>query len=195
MIVLGLDQAPRGIGWAYGEPGSVPARGWRENPDYDDNEELLLDDITDWLVTFVRAHKIERIYYEQIIVRTTRVNTKTTYKQFAVWSAIMCAARELGMPRHHCRITFISDWRAEFHHGMRPQRGHDGSESDAWKAMAVKECARRGWWTDDHNAAEACGIWDYGCKCEDKVYRARSKVATRRAEHAADEARREALAI
>lgn len=192
MICLGLDQAPRGIGFAYGEPGAVPKFGWRENPDYGDSEERLLDNVSDWLAQFIKSSGAERIFYEQIIIRTDRVNTITAYKQFVIWAAIMVAAKALNLPREHCSMVLISDWRKEFHHGMRPQRG-SGAESAAWKDMAIKECARRDIYTTNHNAAEAVGIWDFGCKCEDRTYRARSKVMKRRAEHDADEARRAAL--
>ena len=192
MIVLGLDQAPRGIGWAYGEPGSVPQRGWRENPDYGDNTARLRRDVREWLVTFAKSTGANAIFFEQVLVRKHGLHMPTLHKQFAVVGGIETAAEMLGLEDHCCEVM-IADWRAEFHHGTRPQKG-DGGESSAWKTLAIKECARRGWWTDDHNAAEACGIWDFGCKCSDKVYKARARVGKRRAQHEADEARREALA-
>ena len=193
MIVLGLDQAPRGIGWAYGSPGSVPARGWRENPDYGDNTARLRRDVREWAMTFIKSTGANAIFFEQVLVRMHGLHMPTLHKQFAVVGGIETAAEMLGL-EDDCYEVMIADWRTRFHHGMRPQRGQ-GGEGDAWKAMALKECAARNWWTADHNAAEACGIWFYGCLSSDKVFRARSKVATRRAEHAADEARREAMAI
>lgn len=191
MIVCGLDQSPRGIGWAVGEPGSVPLRGYVENPNYGDNTARLGVYVFRWAVAFFTEHQVARIFYEQIIARRNGFNAPTFHKQARVVGGIELAAAELGMADHAYEVL-IADWRREFHHGLSPAKGR-GDESEAWKALALKECAARNWWTEDHNVAEACGIWDFGCKCEDPTYRARARLLKRRAEHDADEARRAAL--
>ena len=190
-MIVAFDQAPRGIGWAYGLPGSVPTRGWRENSDFGDNTARLRRDVREWAVSFLKSVGATSIYFEQILVRKFGLHMPTLHRQFAVVGGIETAAEMVGL-EDRCFEVMIADWRREFHHGAQPQRGK-GDESAAWKALALKECAARNWWTEDHNIAEACGIWDYGCKCEDNIYRQRAKRAKRRAEHEADEARRAAL--
>jgi hypothetical protein len=193
MQILGLDQSPKGIGWAYGQPGEVPTRGYRPNPDYGDNTARLRKSVREWLVTFGKSIGVERIYFEQILVRDTKkgLHMPTLHKQFAVVGGIETAAEQLGL-EDDCYETLIADWRREFYAGSRPTKGQ-GSSSDAWKDMALQECLRRGWLIDNHNIAEACGVWDYGCKHSDKIYRVRAGVTKRRQQSAADEARRAGL--
>ncbi len=194
MIIVGFDQSPKGIGWAHGEPGSVPKHGYRQNHDFGDNECLLFGDVHQWALEFLKSVGADAVYFEQIILRHD--NAQVLYDQFSVVMGINAAAFDLGLSKNIYMAT-IGKWRTEFHHGMRPIKGTK-DQSEAWKMMAMKECAARNWWIDAdpkiaHNIAEACGIWDYGCKCEDNIYRQRAKRAKRRAEHDADEARRAAL--
>lgn len=192
MIVAGLDQSPRGIGFAVGSPGSVPLRGYRENPDFGDNTARLGIDVYRWAQGFIREHRVERIYYEQILLRKHgSFDAHVFHKQARVVGGIELAAAEAGLADDAYEVL-VADWRREFHHGMQPQRDK-GDLSAAWKALALKECAARNWWTEDHNVAEACGIWAFGCLCEDPIHRARSRLAKRRAQHEQDEERRAAL--
>lgn len=188
MIVLGLDQAPVGTGFAYGEPGGRPTFGYHPNGDYGDNTARLRKHVREWLVNLIKSAGIERIYFEQIIVRKHGLHMPTLHKQFAVVGGIETAAEMLGL-LDDCYEVLIADWRTEFYSGGRPSKTAD-SESDGWKAMASPECARRGWLTDNHNVAEALGIWHFGCVCTDRIYRVRSGVHKRRAQSAHDEARR-----
>lgn len=188
MIIVGMDQAPRGIGFAHGPPGSVPVRGWAELPDYGDNTARLSGCVFDWATAFLKSVGAEAVYFEQILVRKFGLHMPTLYKQFAVVAGIEFAARQLGL-HDYCYQVMVADWRTEFYAGARPSKNCD-ELSTAWKDMAVAECARRNWYTDNHNIAEACGLWDYGCKCADKVYRHRARVSKRRQQSAADEARR-----
>lgn len=187
MLVLGLDQSPKGIGWCYGLPGAKPAFGYHQNLDFGDNTARLGRHVREWLITFAKSAGVETIYFEQVLVRKYGLHMPTLYRQMAVVAGIETAAEMIGL-EDSCFQIMIADWRTQFHHGMRPPKGQ-GDESDAWKAMAIKECARRDWYTTDHNIAEACGIWHYGCLVQDKVFRARQRVAKRRAESVADEAR------
>jgi hypothetical protein len=191
MIICGFDQAVKGTGWAYGPPGDVPVRGWQEFPDYGDNTARLGKYVRQWAITFLKSTGAERVYFEQVLVRKVGFHMPTLQKQLKVQGSLETAAEMVGL-EDHAYEALIADWRREFHHGLRPGKNAE-SESAAWKVLAVKECASRGWWTEDHNIAEACGVWHYGCLCEDKVYRARAKLSDRRAQSAADDARRAAL--
>ena len=190
MLVVGFDQAPSGIGFCYGEPGEKPTFGWHENPDYGDNTARLGKSVREWVLTFAKSMGAEQLYFEQIIVRKFGLHMPTLYKQFAVVAGIETACEMLGL-QDDCYQVLIANWRTEFYAGLRPPKNSDG-ESAVWKDMALKECARRNWFTDNHNAAEACGIWDYGCKITDKAYRLRSRVDKRRQQSGQDAARQAA---
>lgn len=180
MIILGCDEAPRNIGYCYGEPGALPTWGCHENPDYGDNTARLGRHVREWLVTLGKLIGVERIYFEQILVRKFGLYMPTLHKQFKVVGAIETAAEMLGL-EDDCFEVDIGDWRREFYRGRRPPKGAD-SQSAVWKEIAVQECLARNWLVEDHHAAEACGIWFYGCVHSDRRFRAQHKVTTRRAE-------------
>lgn len=191
MLVVGLDQAPVGTGFCYGEPGITPTWGFHPNAEYGDNTARLQKHVREWAVTFFKSIGAERVYFEQIIVRKFGLHMPTLYKQFAVVSGIEAAASMTSL-EDDCFQVLISDWRREFYAGSRPTKGQD-DESAAWKDMAKVECARRGWLIDNHNIAEACGIWFYGCCHADDKFRRSQLADKRRRQTAADDARRAGL--
>lgn len=207
MIILGLDQAPTGIAFAHGEPGAVPVRGYKEVPDFGNNTARLGEWVFEWTTARVKSIGADRIYGELPVLRMKGFNAPIFYKQVVMVVAIELACAKLGL-RDHVYFPEVNDWRKEAYAGERAPRitkkqreaGLSGIESDAWKDMAVTECARRSWYISEvldrkpnHNVAEACLIWDYGCKHADRVYRMRQKVHTRRRQSEADEARRAGL--
>jgi hypothetical protein len=180
LIILAFDQAPRNIGFAHGEIGGVPTRGVKENPDYGENTARLGKHVREWALQLIKSSGAERVYFEQVLVRRHGLYMPTLFKQLKVACAIETAAEMAGLI-DDCFETDISDWRREFYLGERPSRGAD-SESEVWKSMAKIECARRGWLVDDHNAAEACGIWFYGCLHTDRRLRAKHNIEAKRKE-------------
>lgn len=190
MIIAGFDQAVRRIGWCYGEPGTTPTRGLKDLPDFGDNTQRLGRYVRDWAKNFLKGIGAERAYVENIFVRKHGFNMPVFMKQARVLLTLEDAAELAGLDADlGFWVVDISDWRREEYAGSRPTKGQ-GSESEAWKDMALAECLRRNWLVDDHNVAEACLIWDYGCRHADTVYRTRSGVTKRRQQSAADEARR-----
>lgn len=182
MILLAMDQAPRFIGWAYGSPGEVPKRGVRANGSYGNNEVLLGIEVYNWALNFIKSVGADRLYLEQIIQRQSGFHSHTFDTQAMVRSAIQLAAVHAGIaPEDGIFEIMVADWRREFYGGRRPPKNAD-SQSDAWKMMAKVECADRGWLVEDHNAAEACGIWFYSCLHTDRRFRANHKITKRRAE-------------
>lgn len=160
MIVLGLDQAPRGIGFAFGEPGAVPVVGYHSNPGFGDNTSRLSQHVYDWASELIRTVRPQVIYYEQVLVNLQRVEINTLWKQMAVVNSIELACAHLGMS-DACFLVLIADWRRHFFNGRRP--GHTAAD---WKALALLECEHRGWPQDNHHIAEACGIWSYACSLQ-----------------------------
>lgn len=180
MKILGLDQAVKGIGWCVGEPGARPSYGWRENPDYGENTARLGKSVFDWLVQFCKSAGVDRIFFEQVLVRRHGLHMPTLQKQLRVVGAIEFAAIELGLIDDVFEVD-LADWRREFYAGRRPPKDAD-SQSKAWKELSLVECADRGWLIEDHNIAEACGIWHFGCCYSDRRYWTTQKVHKRRAE-------------
>ncbi len=180
MIVLAFDQAPSNIGWAYGAPGERPVWGLKRNPDYGENTARLGKHVRDWALALIKSCGAERVYFEQIIVRKHGLHLPTLHKQFKVAGAIETAAEMAGL-EDEAYETDIADWRREFYAGQRPNKGAPDL-SEAWKDMARVECARRGWLIEDHNVAEACGIWVYGCLISDPKLRRQHRIDVRRSE-------------
>lgn len=207
MIILGLDQAPRGIGWAHGEPGTVPMRGYKTNPETGENEGHLSGDVFDWTKNFARSVGANAIYFEQIIVRKFGLDVRVLHRQFAVAQAIVLAAREIGLVNHIYDVD-VADWRNEVYAGARAPRATKAQreaglriETDAWKNMSLVECARRGWLITEilpgtadqpnHNVAEACLLWEYGCRHADRKYKTRARMDRARQQMKIDDARQE----
>jgi hypothetical protein len=137
----------------------------------------------------LRSVGAERVYFEQVLVRSHGLHMPTLFKQMKVVCAIETAAEMLGL-QDHCFEVDIADWRREFYLGARPTKTPD-AESQTWKDMALAECLRRNWLVDDHNAGEACGIWFFGCLHSDPNLKHQHKIEVRRAQSRRDEVRRE----
>lgn len=205
MIVCGFDSAPVGIGWAYGEPGSVPTRGYRPNPNFGDNTARLGWDIFEWSRIFLKTIGADSVFIEEIIVRKHGFQMHVHEKQMTVKLAIEFACATIGL-QDFVRVVDVADWRNEFYAGARAPRATKQQreagirvETDAWKQMAITECARRGWFISEimdrkinHNIAEACGIWHYGCCFVDKRFRIKARGDRSRQQMKIDDARREA---
>lgn len=191
MIVLALDQAPRGAGFCYGDGSALPKWGYREFPSFEGNESALMDHVFDWLVTLGKSVGAEVAFTEQIVINARAINTAVLHKQFAVYDAIAFACGKRGLNIDHYE-ALIAEWRVSFL-GIGGAPKHAGkSRTDYLKDLAMRECAARGWLPGTHHEAEAIGIWDYGLKKLDASYRHRSAFQTRRAQTRRDEERRSA---
>lgn len=183
MIILGLDQAPVGTGFAYGAPGSRPVFGYHANADYGNNTARLRKHVREWATNLIKSAHAERVYFEQIVLRVQGFDANVVHKQYAVVGGIETACEMTGLLDDVFEVL-IADWRREFYSGSRPGNGN------TWKDLACVECARRGWLTDNHNVAEALGIWHFGCLCTDRRYRTNAAVMKRRAQLAQERSER-----
>lgn len=174
MMVLGVDQAPRHTGFAYGESrvGCVPVWGVKHFESYGENEIFLIRDVRRWLLTLCEEVQPAVIYCEQIIINQRHINLPVTYQQFAVVAAISSVAEHLGIDVFQ---VDIATWRKRaLGKSNKPKWAVDGE--DQWLKEAAKlACADRNWLIEDHNSAEAALIWEYGCAHADKEYMAASK--------------------
>lgn len=168
IIVLGLDQAPAGSGWAVGDGMRPPQRGYKQFPDYGENESALIGTVIDWLVTLAKSSGAEAIYTEQIILSLRHPNIPVLIKQAAIVAAVatVCSKHFLNLPHYQAEI---SSWRKRC-----------GIMGPDWKQAALQWSLAQGWPTDNHHVAEATGIWHFGL-CElNKGYRHHTEVSARR---------------
>lgn len=174
MMVLSLDQAPRHSGFCYGESkhGVVPTWGVKHFDSYGENEIPLMRDYRRWLVTLCEEIRPAVIYCEQIIINAQHINLPVTYQQFAVVAAICATCEFVGCDLYQ---VDIATWRKRAL-GKNNKPKWAPTNEDGWLKEAAKfACAQRNWLIDDHNAAEAALIWDYGCAHCDTAYRAATK--------------------
>ncbi len=184
-MILGLDQSPRITAYCYGEPQGKPTFGSHHHPDYGDNTQALKRECRQWLTQFAKSIGATSIYWEQIIIYPQRLETNDLHKQFGLAAVIEIVADELGIEAYE---TLLTDWRKLFL--GRPGAPGFVKDKTAWlKAAAERACLERGWPVKNHHEAEAGGIWNYGCACENKLYRLNAEAAMRRAEHVADRQR------
>jgi len=175
MIVIGLDQAPNNIGWAYSsdDESARPVWGCRVNGQYGENEAALMRDIKPWLTTFLISCGADAVYFEQILVNVGKFNMRTLHAQFAVTSTIQFACGELGID---CYDVDVSRWRKRFlGRGNAPKWTAANDRTNWLKDSALRACADRGWLTDNHHAAEALGIMEFGLACSSPAYARRTK--------------------
>jgi hypothetical protein len=186
MMVLALDQAPRHTGFCYGESSLelTPTWGVIDFPSYGENDVLLLRDVRKWLNGLVDRVQPKVIYCEQIVISTQHIHLPTTYEQFAVVAAItaVCADRDIDLFQ-----VDIATWRKRgLGRGNRPKDVATG-ETKWLKEAALKACLDMGWLVDNHNAAEAALIWDYGCAHADIEYRRKTAARATRVRMAMEE--------
>jgi hypothetical protein len=177
MIVVGLDQAVKGIAYAYGEPGSVPARGYHELPDYGDNTARLGGAVRKWAVPFFKSTGAELIYFEEIF--KGEKSLPVLFKQITVITNLETAADMIGLADCIFEVS-VSAWRKDFFMGAKPTKPKDKSEQ--WKKMAMAQCLRKDWLVDQHDVAEACGIWFHSCMLADARFRHAQRIHHRRAD-------------
>lgn len=174
MIVLGLDQAPRHTGFCHGEAkfGVTPKWGVKDFESYGENEIPLIRDYRRWLLTLCEFVQPDVIYCEQIIINQRHINLPVTYQQFAVVAAISSIAEHLDIEVYQ---VDIATWRKRALGKCNKPKWAPTGEDDWLKSAAKKACLDRNWLIENHNAAEAALIWDYGCSHCDPAYRAETK--------------------
>lgn len=189
MIVLGIDQAPRNCGYCYGDTSSEapPKWGCVEFPSFGENGVLLIREIRKWMMSIIEIAKPQFIYCEQIIIRPAHINLPVTYQQFAVVAGIEAACDFYNV---ECFMVDLSVWRKRFlGRGNAPKWAVD--RTDWLKEAAKQSCLERGWLVDNHHAAEAIGIYDFGAAHCDIEYRRKTAARVTRARMGSEEEARE----
>lgn len=191
MIVLALDQAPRHTGYCYGEADILtrPVWGTKDFESYGENEQLLMRDYEKWFVALIERARPDKIYFEQVIVRKFGFDFKVFYQQVAVVCTIMFVAMKAGIDAEQIDISV---WRARGLGKANKPKWASRGEDDWLKEAAKMACFdNHGWLIEDHNAAEAALIWDYGSACASREYRGQTAARAARVRMAREEKDRE----
>lgn len=187
MRVLSLDQAPVNTGWAVGSPDmKAPTAGLFRMRSWGDDEDGRCHEYIVWLEGMCERYQPTHIFREQLFPITDERQFMTVAAQHMIVGLIAATAK-----RFHCeyRQVLVADWRKRFLGTSKALPGLKGDKARRWfKEQAVVACARRGWDITQEDAAEACGILDYGLASIDRDYAGRTDVIFRRAEHQRDHA-------
>lgn len=152
--ILALDVATK-TGVAEGRPGDVPHL---QTIDFRGKDDLtgVYGRATLWLATKLRDDPPVLVVIEKPVPPASaygHTNYDTTLITIGMFG-ILCGIV-------HCKgirleIAPISTWRKHF-------IGKGNYPGKIAKDMALQRCDLLGWDAEDHNAAEAAGIWDWAC--------------------------------
>ena len=189
MIVLALDQSRKNTGFCYGaaDIDVVPKWGVQPFESYGENGVLLIREVRKWAISLMEIVRPDAVYCEQIVINAARFNSQTVYEQFEVVAGIEAACDFIGC---ECLMVDIGTWRKRgLGRGNAPKWTVD--RTDWLKDAAMKACAERNWLIDNHHAAEAALIWDFGAAHLDIEYRRRTAARVTRVRMAMEALARE----
>jgi hypothetical protein len=109
------------------------------------------DALERWLRGQHRLHRFTHYVFEAQHV-AAKMDIDTVYMLIALGGVVEKFAFQVGA---HCYKVHISEWRKHF-----LGRGAGFGKTNP-KELAIQRCAQYGWYTDVHDAAEACGILDF----------------------------------
>lgn len=155
--ILGLDPATR-TGVAFGAPGQTPQL-WTENFGGEDATWVeIYANATYWLADFLRTRSPAAIAIEEPVPPsaikgfTNHATTMVTIGLFGVFTGIIGCKKIKLIP------VRIQTWRKHF-----LGAGNGNLKTKEAKQAALRRCRQLGWEAPGHDAAEAGGIFDWGC--------------------------------
>jgi len=170
-LILGLDIASV-TGWAVGLPGSKPLSGYIKLAG---DIGPKMHQLHDALHGLVRQHDPTWIVFEQPIHEIPKRRDKfgnsvgkgspaTLRMSLALCGVAEMVASEANIP---VAEVFMGTWRKHFIGAAQSPKG----QTSMWlKNLAVQRCKQLGWGELTHDAAEACGVWDYACSLRSKAH-------------------------
>ncbi len=152
--ILTLDLSTH-IGWAAWPSGHSVAYGTYDLPQTGPDIGRMLRAYDDWWRHMAAVHKPTHLCFEAPFVGGPRMNNVTIYKLINLAGHTEYAAQASGV--RYFQVA-IPKWRKHFF-------GKGGGKRDEMKALAMRECTRRGWRPADDNQADALGMLDYAAHC------------------------------
>lgn len=153
-MILSLDIATT-TGWAVGSPGDKPIAGLvKTSGDIGQKMSQLRYGIQE----LGHEYKPDLIIFEQPLHHVPKQGSSNVLRlALALCGVAEMIAHDAGV---RCVEVPISTWRKHFiGYGRAPKDAHKG-----WcKDQVIHRCQLLGWGDLPHDAAEACGIWDYAC--------------------------------
>ena len=154
--IWGIDQNTKS-GIAEGEPGSAPVlHTVNFRRDDTDTPEDLYERATFYFADRFRHDPPGLIAIERVVPPSAAqgfTNHNTTLVTLGIYAIVIGIVRCKSIP---LRIVGVSTWRKAF-------LGKGNLAGDVAKRAAVTTCKRLGWEPEDHNSAEAGGIWFWAC--------------------------------
>lgn len=164
MRVLGIDPAMR-TGFCHGEPGGQPVYSLWQIPDHDNRAERLCA-LEDRVRFMLKGNGITHVFFDQpyIALFEDAKGEKTVDRRqlkllLGYENAIEQACSREGVP---CAAVAPISWRVEILKVSRVKGGRD-----EWKKRAIAWCVSRGWNIEQDDIAEACCVWEFGCRKKD----------------------------
>lgn len=150
-VVLSLDIATT-LGWALHKPGMErPFFGSLRLPGGPGDIGWRAHKLREFLRDQHKMHGITHIVFEAQHV-SSKIDMKVIQMLLGLAGVAELFAHDKGIRIYKAHI---SEWRKHF-----LGRG-SGFGKDNPKELALRACETLGWYTDSHDAADACGILDY----------------------------------
>lgn len=160
-MIMALDLAMQ-MGFCVGRPGEKPVMGsisLRANSLHPGAKFCAL---VDWLAPMLKMYRPYRLIYEAPMLTMPEGKTDETGKRRGGNAKTMLAL--IGYANHADMLA--CRWSVEVVAGAASTaRKHfigNGRHPDP-KPQVMAECRRRAWEPQDHNAGDACALWDYAC--------------------------------
>jgi hypothetical protein len=169
--VLALDLATT-TGWALHRPGMQrPFFDAFTLPGPPNSIGQPCDALERWLRDMYVATKAEggisHFFFEAQHI-AENMNPQNAYRLIGLGAIVEKFAYQV---KARCYVVDIATWRKHFigrGSGFKRDKTKKGKPylpGEDPKELAVQRCEQYGWHTDIHDAAEACGILDYGLSC------------------------------
>lgn len=179
--VLALDIATT-TGWAWHRQGMPrPFFGAVRFSSGPDNVGQAMHELLLWLRELYISLKadgspITHFFFEKPFISPAAANTRTSERLLGLCAAVQMFAYQVGATS--CFSIDISEARKHFigrGGGFKRAPGKNGQKGPYLpghdpKELAIRECAKFGWHTDVHDAAEACGLLDYAISLMDRGF-------------------------
>lgn len=152
-MLLAVDLALT-MGGAWGAPDA--ARPYTVSIDYpreEHNYERALKSVRSWVAMMCKTQGVKIFLVEAAMPKVDRFHGY--YAAFLLISLQAVAREAAHTSGAEVHAISVKTWRSHF-------IGNGNLKGDESKRLCMKRCDQLGYQYQDHNAAEAAGLWDFG---------------------------------